>query len=145
MPEFVATLARTVYTSVRFEAANEAEAAKMAETMQIAFEQLEPCDVAVTKISDRPGLRLIGAVQFLRPLGVRHDDQPIVQATKVIAMRRVEHVPAAGEPLRQGAPARRHVKRIAGIESASNECAGRFNANAGPPFLLVAIPLRFIN
>ena len=50
MPEFVATLARTVYTSVRFEAANEAEAAKMAETMQIAFEQLEPCDVAVTKI-----------------------------------------------------------------------------------------------
>jgi hypothetical protein len=50
MPEFVATLARTVYTPVRFEAANEAEAAKMAETMRIAFEHIEPCDVAVTKI-----------------------------------------------------------------------------------------------
>jgi hypothetical protein len=57
MPEFVATLARTVYTPVRFEAANEAEAAKMAETMRIAFEHIEPCDVAVTKDPDRPGLR----------------------------------------------------------------------------------------
>jgi hypothetical protein len=50
MPEFVATFTRTTYTSVRFEAANEVEAAKMAETMTLAFEAVEPCDVAVTKI-----------------------------------------------------------------------------------------------
>ena len=50
MPEFVARFARTVYTAVRFEAPNEAEAAKMAETMRIAFEAIEPCDVAVTQI-----------------------------------------------------------------------------------------------
>ena len=50
MPEFVATFARTLTTAVRFEAANEAEAAKMAEAMQIAFESIEPCDVAIAKI-----------------------------------------------------------------------------------------------
>jgi hypothetical protein len=50
MPEFVATFARTVYTPVRFQAADEAEAAKMAEVMTLALEATEPSDVAVTKI-----------------------------------------------------------------------------------------------
>jgi hypothetical protein len=50
MPEFVARFARTIHTAVRYEAADEAEAAKMAEAMRIAFEAIEPCDVAVTKI-----------------------------------------------------------------------------------------------
>jgi hypothetical protein len=50
LPEFVARFARTVYTSVGFEAADEAEAAKMAETMKLAFEAVEPCDVAVTRL-----------------------------------------------------------------------------------------------
>jgi hypothetical protein len=50
MAAYVATFARTVYTPVGFEAANEAEAAKMAETMKLAFEAVEPCDVAVAKI-----------------------------------------------------------------------------------------------
>jgi hypothetical protein len=50
MSEFVATFTRTIYIPVRFEAADEAEAAKMAETMKLALEATEPCDVAVTKI-----------------------------------------------------------------------------------------------
>ena len=50
MAEFVATFTRTIYIPVRFEAANEAEAAKMVETMKLALEATEPCDVAVTKI-----------------------------------------------------------------------------------------------
>jgi hypothetical protein len=50
MAAYVATLTRTTYTPVRFEAANEAEAAKMAETMKLALEATKPCDVAVTKI-----------------------------------------------------------------------------------------------
>ena len=50
MPEFVATFTRTVYIPVRFEAANEGEAAKMAEVMKLALEATEPSDVAVTKI-----------------------------------------------------------------------------------------------
>jgi hypothetical protein len=50
MPEFVATFTRTIYIPVRFEAANEAEAAKMAEVMKLALEATEPSDVAVTKV-----------------------------------------------------------------------------------------------
>jgi hypothetical protein len=50
MSEFVATFTRTIYIPVRFEAANEAEAAKIAETMKLALEATEPSDVAVTKI-----------------------------------------------------------------------------------------------
>ena len=50
MPEFVATFTRTSPISVSFEAANEAEAAKMAEAMTLALEATEPSDVAVTRI-----------------------------------------------------------------------------------------------
>jgi hypothetical protein len=50
MAEFVATFTRTIYIPVRFEAANEAEAAKMVETMKLALEATEPSDVAVTKV-----------------------------------------------------------------------------------------------
>lgn len=50
MPEFIATFTRAVYTPVRYQAPDEAEAAKMAEAMRIAFEAIEPCDVAVTQI-----------------------------------------------------------------------------------------------
>jgi hypothetical protein len=50
MPEFVATFTRTSPISVRFEAANKAEAAKLAEAMTLALEATEPSDVAVTKI-----------------------------------------------------------------------------------------------
>jgi hypothetical protein len=50
MLKFVATFARTTYTPVSFEAVDEAEAVRMAETMVLAFEAVEPCDVAVTKI-----------------------------------------------------------------------------------------------
>ena len=49
-PDFVTTFTRTIYIPVRFEAANEAEAAKMAETMKLALEATEPSDVAVTKV-----------------------------------------------------------------------------------------------
>lgn len=50
MPEFVATFTRTAPISVRFFAANEAEAAKLADAMTLALELTEPSDVAVTKI-----------------------------------------------------------------------------------------------
>ena len=50
MAEFVATFTRTIYIPVRFEAANEAEAAKMVETMKLALEATQPSDVAVTKV-----------------------------------------------------------------------------------------------
>jgi hypothetical protein len=50
MPEFVATFTRTTPISVRFEAANKVEAAKLAEAMTLALESTEPSDVAVTQI-----------------------------------------------------------------------------------------------
>jgi hypothetical protein len=50
MPQFVATFARTTYTSVSFEAADKADAARMAQTMTLAFEAVEPCDVAISAI-----------------------------------------------------------------------------------------------
>lgn len=50
MPSFVATFARTVYTPVSFEAADEAQAAKIAQTLTLAFEAVEPCDVAISAI-----------------------------------------------------------------------------------------------
>jgi hypothetical protein len=50
MLKFVATFARTVYTPVSFEAADEAAAARMAQTMMLAFEAVEPCDVAINAI-----------------------------------------------------------------------------------------------
>lgn len=50
MPEFVATFTRMSPISVSFQAANEAEAAKLADAMTLALEATEPSDVAVTKI-----------------------------------------------------------------------------------------------